>query len=115
MAKQKMAEPSQEDVKYLQDTLYVIGGKWKLPILLSLATGNTRFRQIQSSLPGITSKTLSKELKELELNYMVSRKVDFNTSVKADYEVLTYCKSIDPVIKLIIKWGRQHRKVIAGK
>jgi len=112
--RRKNDEPSMDDLKYIQDTLYVIGGKWKLSILLSLGLGNIRFRQIQRSIPGITPKILSKELKELELNHLVSMKIDIDTSIKTGYEVLTYCKSIDPMIKSIIKWGKQHRKVVTG-
>ncbi len=115
MAKRKKLEPNQADVKYLKDTLYVIGGKWKLHILLSIGMGNQRFKEIQCSIPGITSRTLSKELKELELNQIITRKVDVDFVTKIDYEVLNYCKSFDPIIKLMIEWGKQHRKVIAGK
>ncbi len=115
MTKRKKLEPIQEDVKYLKDTLYVMGGKWKLHILLALGMGNKRFKEIQRSIPGITSRVLSKELKELELNQIIARKVDTNLVTKVDYEVLTYCKSFDPIIKLMIEWGKQHRKVVTGK
>ncbi len=115
MTKRKEGEPIQSDVKYLEDTLYVIGGKWKLHILLSLGKGNHRFKEIQRSIPGITSRILSKELKELELNQIIRRKVDANVCNKVDYEVLAYCKSFDPIIKLMIEWGKQHRKIISGK
>ncbi len=84
MTKRKKLEPIQEDVKYLKDTLYVMGYKWKLPILLSLGMGNQRFKEIQRSIPGITSRVLSKELKELELNQIITRKVDANLLTKID-------------------------------
>lgn len=115
MTKRRKLDPNQEDIKYLKDTLYVMGGKWKLHILLSLGMGNQRFKEIQRSIPGITSRVLSKELKELELNQIITRKVDANLLTKIDYEVLNYCKSFDPIIKLMIEWGKQHRKLIAGK
>ncbi len=68
-----------------------------------------------SFLRACSTRVLSKELKELELNHIIARKVDANLVTKVDYEVLTYCKSFDHIIKLMIEWGKQHRKVIAGK
>ena len=49
-----------EEVQALQDTIYVIGGKWKLPIINSICNGNTRFRDIERSIPGLTSRMLSR-------------------------------------------------------
>lgn len=48
----------------IRDTLYVLGGKWKLPILMTLASGPRRFRELQKALEDITPKVLSKELKD---------------------------------------------------
>ena len=105
-------EPTFDDVKYLIDTLYVIGGKWKLPIMLSLSQGHTRYRDIQRSIPNITSRMLSKELKELELNKIVSRKVIEDYPVRIDYEITDYCKSFQPIIDLMIEWGKKHREYL---
>jgi hypothetical protein len=52
------------EVQALQDTIYVIGGKRKLPIINSICNGNKRFREIERSIPGITTRMLSRELKE---------------------------------------------------
>ena len=101
--------PQIEELKYLQDTLYVIGGKWKLPILFTLSQGISRYRDIQRNIPGITSRMLSKELKELEQNKIVSRKVHDDIPVRIAYEITSYCKSFDPIIRLMIDWGRSHR------
>ena len=51
-----------EEVQALQDTLYVLGGKWKLSIINSICNGNKRFKDIERSIPGITTWMLSKEL-----------------------------------------------------
>ena len=66
MAAEVLANPrnQQEEIQALQDTLYVLGGKWKLPIINSICNGNKRFRDIERSIPGITTRMLSKELKE---------------------------------------------------
>jgi DNA-binding HxlR family transcriptional regulator len=108
-------EPEPDDIKYVQDTLYVIGGKWKLLIMLSLAKGNKRFRDIQRSIPKITSRMLSKELKELEMNKIITRTVYDDSPVSVNYEITTYCKSFDPIIQELIDWGKNHRAYITGK
>lgn len=104
----------EEDVKALQDTIYVIGGKWKLPIVNSMCNGNKRFREIQRSIPKITTRMLSKELKELEINGFITRTVVDDTPVQVIYEFNEYAKTFAPVIKAMIKWGKEHSKKIRG-
>jgi len=106
-------EPQLGELKYLQDTLYVIGGKWKLQILFALSNGQKRYRDILRSIPEITSRMLSKELKELEMNKIIARKVYDETPVRVDYEVTHYCKSFDPIIRQMIDWGKAHRKYLS--
>ncbi|HEY0273094.1 MAG TPA: helix-turn-helix domain-containing protein [Chitinophaga sp.] len=103
----------QAEVRALQDTLYVIGGKWKLPIINSICNGNKRFRDIERSIPGITTRMLSKELKELDLNHIIERKVFDTTPVKIEYHMTDYCKTFAPIILEMIHWGLAHRKKIA--
>lgn len=104
-----------EEVRALQDTIYVIGGKWKLPIINSLCNGNKRFRDIQRSIPGITTRMLSRELKEMELNNLVKRTVYDDSPVSVEYTTTSYCKSFGDIILEMIKWGRQHRKMLTKK
>lgn len=94
----------------LQDTLYVIGGKWTIPVINSICNGNKRFKEIERSLPGITKRMLSKELKHLEMNKVVVRNVHHTTPVLIEYNVTEYCKSFGPIIFEMIKWGIGHRK-----
>src|ERR1700744_1779713 len=73
------------EVQALQDTIYVIGGKWKLPIINSICNGNRRFGGIGRSIPGITSRMLSRELKEMEANKLIVRTVTPTTPVSIEY------------------------------
>ncbi len=99
----------------LQDTIYVIGGKWRLPIINSICNGNKRFREIERSIPGITTRMLSRELKEMELNKLITRTVYAGPPVLVEYESTGYCKSFGPVILAMIEWGIAHRKKILEK
>lgn len=103
------------EIQALQDTLYVIGGKWRLPIINSICNGNKRFREIERSIPGITTRMLSKELKDMEMNKLITRTVYPNSPVLIEYESTGYCKTFGPIILEMIKWGVEHRKVITEK
>ena len=104
-----------EKIKYVQDTLYVISGKWKLPILMSMYEGNCRFRDLERSIEGITTRMLSKELKELEANQLIMRTVYDSFPITVEYTVTKYSYTLKPVVDEMIKWGIQHRKNITGK
>lgn len=94
----------------VKDALYVLNGKWKIPLIVALLTGPKRFKEIQRALNGITPKVLSKELKELEMNGFIERKV-FNTfPVNVTYELTPYSESLDEVIESLRSWGEKHRK-----
>jgi DNA-binding HxlR family transcriptional regulator len=93
----------------IQDTLYVLGGKWKLPIIIALFEGPQRFRELQRSLKSITPKVLSKELKDLELNQFVTRTVYPTTPVTVEYQVTEYSRTLGDVLFAMRTWGEKHR------
>jgi DNA-binding HxlR family transcriptional regulator len=96
----------------IKDSLYVLSGKWKIPLIVALKHGAKRFKDIQRYLDGITPKILSKELKELELNGFITRTV-FNTiPVTVTYELTPYAASLDDIINELRLWGVSHRKHI---
>ena len=94
----------------VKDALYVLNGKWKLPLILTLQDGPKRFNEIQKSLGEITPKILSKELKDLELNEFVVRNVFSTTPVTVTYELTPYSGSLNKVIDELRDWGLQHRE-----
>ncbi|WGQ11184.1 helix-turn-helix domain-containing protein [Pedobacter gandavensis] len=96
-------------VMALTDTLNVMNGKWKLPIIASLLHGKTRFKDLQDNIDKITPRMLSKELKELEINGIVERKVYDQTPVLIEYILTESGKSITSVIDSMIDWGMLHR------
>src|SRR5258708_275258 len=100
--------PKQE-VQALQDTIYVIGGKWKLPVIYSICNGNRRFMDIERSIPGISPKMLSRELKELEANQIIRHTTDTDTPGIVEYSETEYCFSFNGIILEMIKWGKDHR------
>ena|ERR1700754_4942463 len=107
-------EACRASVNAVKDSLYVLNGKWKLPIIMSLTSGPQRFNDLQRTLGDITPKILSKELKELELNEFVERKVFSTTPLTVTYELTPYSGSLRYVLNELRKWGQQHRERIVS-
>ncbi|MDB5032053.1 helix-turn-helix domain-containing protein [Mucilaginibacter sp.] len=109
-------ETCNTDVTAVRDTLYVLNGKWKLPIMIALTGSPKRFNEIQRALEDITPKILSKELRELELNEFLVRKVSSTVPVSITYELTPYSKSLEKVLEELKNWGIEHReRIIASR
>ncbi|GLB49447.1 winged helix-turn-helix transcriptional regulator [Neptunitalea lumnitzerae] len=98
-----------KEIAYIQDTLYVINGKWKLPILIAIYNGVYRFREIQRYVGAITPKVLSNYLKDLEENKLVIRKVFDSSPVLVEYHITEYAKTLEPMMREMVSWGANHR------
>lgn len=94
------------------DALYVIGGKWKLRIIVALTDGNKRFNELQRLIDGISAKVLSTELKDLELNGFVRRNVFTSTPVIIEYELTDYADTLSEVLDSLSAWGAMHRETV---
>src|SRR5690606_1875475 len=114
MAKASHTECTSEMLP-VRDALDIINGKWKLLILISISSGNNRFREIARSITKITSKVPAKELKDLEENELIKRTVYDETPVLIEYIITPYAKTLQPVIQALSDWGKNHRKKIIGK
>ncbi len=96
----------------IQDTLYVVNGKWKLVILSILVNSGThRFGEL-SRIAGISPRILSKELQELEMNMLITRKVLDTKPITVEYSATTYADSLKEVLDAMIRWGQNHKKEI---
>ncbi|WP_348813807.1 winged helix-turn-helix transcriptional regulator [Flavobacterium maritimum] len=99
----------------VNDTLNVINGKWKLPIIGSLLFDKKRFTEIQRNIPKITARMLSKELKDLEMNGMVKRTVYDTIPVTVEYELTDSARNLGEVLDKMLEWGLQHRKAVLSE
>ncbi len=108
-------ETCTESLNAVRDALYVLNGKWKVLVIIALSTGPKRFKDIQRAVGGITPKVLSKELRELELNEFVERKVYDTIPVQITYELTPYSDSLKEIISSLVVWGKQHREYILKK
>jgi len=98
----------------IRDTLDIVGGKWKLILISVLQSGKKGFNEL-SREAAISPRILSKELQEMEMNGLVSRKVCDTKPVTVQYELTPYSQTLDDVLTAMEKWGFQHRnKIIQG-
>jgi len=110
--RQPSSEACLASINAVKDALYVLNGKWKLPLIVALINGPKRFNEIQRALDEITPKVLSKELREMELNGFVERKVFDTFPVSVIYELTPYSDTLGPIIDSLSAWGMQHRQRI---
>ena len=102
-------------------TLNVIGGKWKPIILYHLGQeGVRRFGELRQSIPNITQKMLTQQLRELEQDGLVHREVYAQVPPKVEYSLTAFGQSIMPVMHSLCQWGqsyeeRFHQQVQTGR
>ncbi len=109
---EKVKQCPRQYILALTDTLNVITGKWKLPIIASLLYGKNRFKDLQENIEKITPRMLSKELKELEVNGIVQRKVYDQTPVLIEYILTESGKNLINVVDTMLDWGMAHRREV---
>jgi DNA-binding HxlR family transcriptional regulator len=102
-----MAEASEGTV-FVQATLRVLGGKWKLLILWHLKDEARRFSELKRLIPEITEKMLIQQLRELEKDKVVDRHVYPEVPPKVEYSFTDYGKSLEPVLQVLCNWGEEH-------
>ena len=90
-------------------TLDLIDGKWKGVILYHLQEGRLRFGELRKRLPGITQRMLTKQLRALEQDDLIIRKVYAEVPPRVDYELSETGLRLRPVIDALQAWGEDHR------
>jgi DNA-binding HxlR family transcriptional regulator len=88
-----------------ETTIDVIGGRWKVPILWHLFTGTKRFSELRRALPDCTQKMLTQQLRELERDGVVRRKVYPEVPPKVEYSLTERGMSLKPVVKAMCAWA----------
>lgn len=89
-------------------TMGLIGGKWKTVILFNLIDGKLRYNELRKEMPTVTERTLSLQLKTLEEDGLIKRKVfTSKPPLKVEYSLTDFGKTLIPVVQSIAEWGVQ--------
>jgi DNA-binding HxlR family transcriptional regulator len=118
-----MSSKEEEDVKTplkehfgnymlpIRDAIEIFSGKWKIPIITALIFYDTcGFKELEKIVEGITPKMLSKELKFLEENMLITRKVNNTRPITVNYSITEYGKTCSSVMSELYRWGQEHRR-----
>ena len=91
-------------------TMGIIGGKWKPIILYYIKTiGVCRFGELQRYIPHITKKMLTQQLRELEADGIVNRRIYEQKPLKVEYSLSDYGKTLKPILQLMADWGTAYQ------
>ncbi|ARK30207.1 winged helix-turn-helix transcriptional regulator [Halalkalibacter krulwichiae] len=93
----------------VNSALEALVGKWKHKILFPLVQNQTmRFNELKRSIPGITQKMLTSQLRELEEHDLITRKVYAQIPPKVEYSLSEHGKSLIPILEQMSQWGAMH-------
>lgn len=91
----------------VEATLEMIGGKWKGVILYHLLEKTHRFGELKKAMPGVTQRMLTKQLRELERDGIIHRKVYAEVPPKVEYSLTEIGESLREVVMMMREWGQK--------
>jgi DNA-binding HxlR family transcriptional regulator len=98
----------------VEAALEVMGGKWKPLILYHLMTGRKRTSELRRLIPGITQKVLTSQLRSLENDEIVTRRIYEEIPPRVEYDLTAYGWRLKPALDLLCYWGEDHLDRIYG-
>jgi len=103
----KQKHPDYENCP-IEAALDLIGGKWKGVILNRLIDQTRRFNEMKRTIPRITQRMLTAQLRELEKDGLISRKVYAQVPPKVEYSLTPKGRSLKPILNSLLEWGTRH-------
>lgn len=92
----------------VEATLGLIDGKWKGVVLYHLLSGTLRFGALRRTIPGVTQRMLTNQLRELEDDGLISRQVYAQVPPRVDYSLTPRGRSLEPIILALKRWGDEN-------
>lgn len=99
----------------VEATLDVIGGKWKGVILFHLLGKTHRFNELRRLLPDVTQRVLTLQLRELEQDGVIHRKIYAEIPPRVEYSLTDFGRTLEPIILLMKEWGEVYQRNIADQ
>lgn len=99
----------------VETTLTLIGDKWKVLILRDLMPGTKRFGELKKSIGSVSQKVLTAQLRDMEENGLVSRKVYAEVPPRVEYSLTELGQSLKPILDAMWNWGEGYKSSMTGK
>ena len=109
-----MCAMRQEDGEIIRDTLAMIGDKWTLLILGMLEEGPQRFTGLRDSVPGISHRMLTRTLRHLERDGLVTREVFAEVPPRVEYAATALGNTLTPTVRMLAGWALDHGEEITA-
>ncbi|ARS35703.1 winged helix-turn-helix transcriptional regulator [Pontibacter actiniarum] len=112
---ERKVEPIKEcgqTIMAIHDVMDLLNGKWKVSIIACLCFEKMRYSDLLREVRGISGKMLARDLKELEMNQLITRTVLNTQPVTVEYEITEYGSTLKNLTSTIAEWGLAHRKRI---
>lgn len=88
--------------------LDMIGGKWKAVILSRLLQKTWRFNELKRTIPRITQRMLTTQLRELERDKLITRKIFAEVPPRVEYSLSQKGRSLEPILDALLEWGKRN-------
>lgn len=99
----------------VETTLNLIGDKWKVLILRDLISGTKRFGELKKSIGNVSQKVLTSQLRDMEENGLINRKVYAEVPPKVEYSLTELGQSLRPILDAMWNWGEGYKKQLIDK
>lgn len=93
----------------VETTLTLIGDKWKVLILRDLLPGTKRFGELKKSIGSVSQKVLTAQLRDMEENGLINRKVYAEVPPRVEYSLTDLGKSLEPILDAMWNWGEGYK------
>jgi DNA-binding HxlR family transcriptional regulator len=106
----EMSAEQVDGTQFVQTTLRVLGGKWKILILWHIRNKPKRTSELKRLIPTISQKVLIQQLRDLEKDGIIRRRDYAEMPPKVDYSFTEYGKTLKPIFRILCDWGEEHLK-----
>ena len=111
---QKDASVLCREVTSIGDTMDVLRAKWNVEILTAILCGQTRFKDIQEAVHGVSEKVLTERLRQMQDDRLIDRHECYGYPPRVEYRLTDHGKHLYAIVYQLTEWGQEHRRLMLG-
>ena len=102
------------EVLSITDTMDVLRSKWTVEVLTAILCGNTRFKDIQEAVHGVSEKVLTERLRQMQDDRLIERHECYGYPPRVEYRLTDHGKHLYAIVYQLTEWGQEHRRLMLG-